>query len=95
MEQSSLISLRIYNLKNNFANADLPQWGGPVNAIHDFGGIVNVKTLRPLMVFLIRRGYSGIAMEILRLPLNLIGVRALFREAASKGLNWASFLISW
>tara|TARA_Y100001968_G_scaffold5262_1_gene4651 strand:+ start:392 stop:1324 length:933 start_codon:yes stop_codon:yes gene_type:complete len=52
-----------------------------------FGGILNVKTLRPLMAFLIRRGYPGIAMEILRLPLNLIGVRALFREASSKGLN--------
>ena len=46
------------------------------------GGIINVKTIRPLIVFLLRRGNSGLAMEILRLPLNLIGVRELFKEAS-------------
>tara|TARA_Y100001968_G_C19453902_1_gene770748 strand:+ start:6081 stop:7013 length:933 start_codon:yes stop_codon:yes gene_type:complete len=51
------------------------------------GGILNVKTLRPLMAFLIRRGQANLAMELLRLPLNLIGVREIFREAALIGLR--------
>ena len=51
------------------------------------GGIVNEKSLRPLMAFLIRRGYSAIAMEILRIPLNLIGVREIYREATLIGLR--------
>ena len=51
------------------------------------GGIINVKTIRPLMAFLIRNGHSGLAMELLRLPLNLIGVREIFREAALKGFR--------
>ena len=46
------------------------------------GGIINTKTLRPLLAFLIKKGHSGMAMELLRLPLNLIGVRQLFREAS-------------
>ena len=52
-----------------------------------FGGCLNENTLRPLLAFLIRRGKSGLAKELLRLPLNLIGVRALYREAALIGLN--------
>ena len=44
-------------------------------------GLLNERSLRPLLAFLVRRGYSGLAMEILRLPLNRIGVRALFRDA--------------
>ena len=51
------------------------------------GGLLNHKTLRPLLAFLIRRGHAGLAMELLRVPLNLIGVRALYREAALIGLN--------
>tara|TARA_B100000700_G_scaffold302901_1_gene373798 strand:+ start:780 stop:1712 length:933 start_codon:yes stop_codon:yes gene_type:complete len=46
------------------------------------GGIINTKTLRPILAFLIKKGQSGMAMELLRLPLNLIGVRQLFREAS-------------
>ena len=46
------------------------------------GGIINTKTLRPLLGFLIKKGYSRLAMELLRIPLNLIGVRQIFREAA-------------
>tara|TARA_Y100001968_G_scaffold332542_1_gene391077 strand:+ start:127 stop:1059 length:933 start_codon:yes stop_codon:yes gene_type:complete len=52
-----------------------------------FGGILNENTIRPLLAFLIRRGQSALAMELLRLPLNLIGVRELYREAESIGLN--------
>ena len=52
-----------------------------------FGGIINVRTLRPLIALLIRRGYSGLAMEVLRIPLNLIGVREIYREAKVIGLR--------
>ena len=51
------------------------------------GGLINTKTLRPILVFLIKNGKSGLAMELLRLPLNLIGVRQVFREASSIGLR--------
>ncbi len=50
------------------------------------GGLINIKTLRPLLAFLIKNGQSGVAMELLRLPLNLIGVRQIFREASLIGL---------
>ena len=50
------------------------------------GGLINVKTLRPLLAFLVRKGQSGIAMEILRLPLNRLGVKEIYREAAAIGL---------
>lgn len=50
------------------------------------GGMINERTLRPLLALLIRHGYQGMAMELLRLPLNRIGVRTLFREASQSGL---------
>ena len=50
------------------------------------GGVLNERSLRPLLRWLIRKGYSGTAMELLRLPLNRIGVRALFREASAAGV---------
>ncbi|MEC8214567.1 MAG: glycosyltransferase, partial [Cyanobacteriota bacterium] len=40
------------------------------------GGLINEHSLRPLLRWLIRHGYPGTAMELLRLPLNRIGVRA-------------------
>ena len=55
------------------------------------GGLINEQTLLPLLRWLIRRGYSGTAMELLRLPLNLIGVRAMFREARRYGLHCPAF----
>ena len=55
------------------------------------GGLINEQTLRPLMRWLIRRGFSGTAMELLRLPLNRIGVRAMFREARRDGLRCPAF----
>ena len=51
------------------------------------GGLVNERTLRPLLAWLIRRGQPGLAMELLRLPLNRLGVRALYREAKAAGLR--------
>ena len=50
------------------------------------GGLLNEHSLRPLLRWLIRRGHAGTAMELLRLPLNRIGVRALFREASAAGV---------
>ncbi|MEY4297376.1 MAG: hypothetical protein RLZZ423_555 [Cyanobacteriota bacterium] len=50
------------------------------------GGLLNERSLRPLLVWLIRRGKPGLAMELLRLPLNRIGVRALYAEARAAGL---------
>ena len=55
------------------------------------GGLINEQTLLPLLRWLIRRGYSGMAMELLRLPLNRIGVRAMFREARRDGLHCPAF----
>ena len=52
-----------------------------------FGGLINTKTIRPLLAFLIKNGQQGAAMELLRLPLNLIGVRQIFREASLLGLR--------
>ncbi len=51
------------------------------------GGLINTKTLRPILTFLINNGQSSLAMELLRLPLNLIGVRQIFREASLIGLR--------
>jgi glycosyltransferase involved in cell wall biosynthesis len=51
------------------------------------GGLVNQHSLRPLLRWLIHNGYSGMAMEVLRLPLNRIGVCALFQVAKAEGLR--------
>ncbi len=51
------------------------------------GGLINTKSIRPLLAFLIKNGQTNLAMELLRLPLNLIGVRQIFREASLKGLR--------
>lgn len=50
------------------------------------GGLLNERSLRPFLAWLIRRGKPGLAMELLRLPLNRIGVRALYAEARAAGL---------
>ena len=50
-------------------------------------GLINTTNIKPLLRYLIRKGYPGLAMEILRLPLNSIGVRAIYREAYSQGLH--------
>jgi len=50
------------------------------------GGLLNERSLRPLLAWLIRKGKPGLAMELLRLPLNRIGVRALYAEARAEGL---------
>jgi glycosyltransferase involved in cell wall biosynthesis len=50
------------------------------------GGLLNERSLRPLLAWLIRKGKPGLAMELLRLPLTRIGVRALYAEARAEGL---------
>ena len=45
------------------------------------GGLLNEHSLRPLLAWLIRRGQPSLALEILRLPLNRLYVRAVFRYA--------------
>jgi glycosyltransferase involved in cell wall biosynthesis len=47
------------------------------------GGLINERSLRPVLAWLIRHGHPALAMELLRLPLNRLGVRALFAEARS------------
>ena len=49
------------------------------------GGLINTNSIRPILAFLIKNGRTGMAMEFLRLPLNLIGVRQIFREASLIG----------
>lgn len=51
------------------------------------GGLLNERSLRPLMAWLIQRGQPSLALELLRLPLNRIGVEALYREARQAGLH--------
>ncbi len=49
-------------------------------------GLLNAHSLRPLLSFLINNGYPGLAMEILRLPLNRIGVNEVYKQAAIDGI---------
>ena len=51
------------------------------------GGLINERSLRPLLGWLIRHGKPQLAMELLRLPLNRLGVRALYAEAHNAGLG--------
>jgi GT2 family glycosyltransferase len=51
------------------------------------GGVLNERSLRPALAWLLRRGQARWAMELLRLPLNRLGVRELFAEAQRQGLR--------
>tara|TARA_Y100001968_G_scaffold303635_1_gene317945 strand:+ start:75 stop:1007 length:933 start_codon:yes stop_codon:yes gene_type:complete len=51
------------------------------------GGLINENNLRPFLRFFIRRGSPGIAMEILRIPLNRIGVREIYKQVRLSGLG--------
>jgi len=51
------------------------------------GGLINERSLRPLLAWLLRHGQARWAMELLRLPLNRLGVRELFAEAHRQGLR--------
>ena len=43
------------------------------------GGLININLLLPLLRFLVKSGKSGIAMEILKFPLNFIYVSELYK----------------
>ncbi|MFM7434752.1 MAG: glycosyltransferase family 2 protein, partial [Vulcanococcus sp.] len=45
------------------------------------------RSLRPVLAWLLRHGQARWAMELLRLPLNRLGVRELFAEAQRQGLH--------
>ena len=45
------------------------------------GGLININIIFPLLKFLVKSGKSGIAMEILKLPLNFIYVNELYKLA--------------
>ncbi len=51
------------------------------------GGLLSIPRLTPLLAWLIHKGHHGLAMEILRIPLNRIGVRAIYKEASSLGFR--------
>ena len=51
------------------------------------GGLVNERSLKPLLSWLIHRGQPSLALELLRLPLNRLGVEALYSEAKAIGLR--------
>ena len=44
------------------------------------GGIINVKTITPLLKFLINRGNNSFALELLKIPLNLIYIKELYKS---------------
>ncbi len=50
-------------------------------------GIINTSRIKPVLDLLVKNGYASIANEILRIPLNLICVREIFKEAAKKGIH--------
>jgi hypothetical protein len=51
------------------------------------GGVLNERSLRPVLAWLLRHGQARWAMELLRLPLNRLGVRELFAEAQRQGFR--------
>jgi GT2 family glycosyltransferase len=51
------------------------------------GGLLNERSLKPMLAWLLRNGQARWAMEVLRLPLNRLGVRELFAEARRQGLS--------
>ena len=43
------------------------------------GGLISINMILPLLKFLVRSGRSGIAMEILKFPLNFIYVKEIYK----------------
>jgi len=43
------------------------------------GGLISINMILPLLKFLVKSGRSGIAMEILKFPLNFIYVREIYK----------------
>ena len=43
------------------------------------GGIINVRTITPLLKYLVKRGKNSFALELLKIPLNLIYIKELYK----------------
>ena len=43
------------------------------------GGLVNIQTLKPILISLIKRNHNRLALELARIPLNHLYVRELFK----------------
>ena len=43
------------------------------------GGIVNVKTITPLLRYLVKKGKNSFALELFKIPLNLIYIKELYK----------------
>ena len=48
------------------------------------GGIINVKTITPLLRYLVKRGKNSLALELFKIPLNLIYVNELYKTFKNK-----------
>ena len=44
------------------------------------GGIINVKTITPLLKYFVKRGKNNFALELFKIPLNFIYVRELYKS---------------
>ena len=44
------------------------------------GGILNVKTISPVLKFLIKKGNNSLALELFKFPLNLIYLKELYKS---------------
>ena len=58
------------------------------------GGLISIKRLFPLLTFLVDSGRNRIALEIVRIPLNLIYVKEL-RRLISKVTLWEIAIICY
>ncbi len=50
-------------------------------------GIINTSNIKPILQVLVDNGHTSIANELLRIPLNLICVREIFKEAQTRGIH--------
>ena len=44
------------------------------------GGLINVKTITPLLDYLVKKGKNSFALELLKIPLNLIYIKQLYKS---------------
>ena len=42
-----------------------------------FGGLINIRTIAPLLKYLVKKGKNSLALELLKIPLNLLYIREL------------------
>ena len=44
------------------------------------GGIINIRTISPLLKYLVKIGKNSFALELLKIPLNLIYIKELYKS---------------